>query len=315
MRGEISGQSTLKTTAKSAALGLVFTLVATAAPDFSGPHDAGLMAEPREREASGLAPSRRVDDLYWTHNDSGTEPLLHGVDRAGHSRGTVRLHGVKSEDWEDLASFELDGRAWLLVADCGDNFSSRPRGVLHVVAEPPLPSGGPATEVGATPAYSIHFIFEDGARDCEAVAVDPVERMVWLLTKRDEPARLYRLPLVPAGPREPAAARFAGTVPALADPHPGLRRRLLPAALKMGRWPTALDFSPDGRLALVLTLEGLVVFPRAANESWADALARTPVRLGRHTLPQAEAGCFSADGRSIFVSSEQTRRWMRYDRR
>lgn len=294
-------------------LGLVLALAAPAAPKFSGPHDAGLMAEPREREASGLAPSRLMDDLFWTHNDSGTAPVLHAVDRAGRARGRMRLQGVKAEDWEDVGSFELDGRSWLLVADCGDNFNSRPRGILHVIPEPEL-AGDLLTELVLAPAYSIPFLFEDGARDCEAVAVDPVERTVWLLTKRDEPARLYRLPLAAATPREPAVARFAGSVPALADPHPSLRRRLLPSALTMGRWPTALDFSPDGRLALVLTLEGIVLFPRAPDESWAEALARVPVRLARHTLPQAEAACFSADGRSIFVSSEQTRRWMRYDR-
>lgn len=316
MRAGISGQSTLKTTAKSAGLGLVFALSALGAPpEFDGPHDAGLMAEPRQREASGLAASRAHDGIYWTHNDSGSDPILFAVDENGRALARVRLTGVKVEDWEDLASFELDGRAWLLVADCGDNFANRPRSVLHVLAEPsPAAPTGPTAPAVAV-AYSIHFLFEDGTRDCEAVAVDAAERTVWLVTKRDDPARLYRLPLAAATADTPAVAKFAGTVEGLAHSRRSLRHRIMPAAFTMGRWPTALDFSADGTCALVLTYDAVLVYARAPGETWSEAMARPPKRLAPHTLPQAEAACFSRDGRSIYVSSEQNRRWMRYDRR
>jgi hypothetical protein len=314
MRAGISGQSTLKTTAKSAALGLVLALSALGAPPaFEGPHDAGLMAEPRQREASGLAPSRRTDGVFWTHNDSGNEPVAFAIDTDGRARGRVRLVGTKVEDWEDLASFELDGKPWLLVADCGDNFTNRPRGVLHVLAEPDPAALAGAADLAVAPAYSVHFIFEDGPRDCEAVAVDAADRAVWLLSKRDDPARLYRLPLAAAPAETPAVARFVGTVAGLANPTPSLRQRLMPSAFTMGRWPTALGFSPDRSCALVLTYAGVLVYAREPDETWADALARPPRRLAPHTLPQAEAACFSRDGRSLYVCSEQTRRWMRSD--
>jgi hypothetical protein len=305
---------------KSALPALVFLLAGTLAaadapPRFAGPFDAGLMAEPRNREASGLAPSRRAPDLVWTHNDSGGEPVLFALDSAnGARRGAVRLAGIANEDWEDLASFELDGKAWVLVGDMGDNRSVRTQVVLHVVAEPDPAALKPDGELSVSPAYSIHFTYEDGPRDCESVAVDPRERAVFLLSKRDAIPRLYRLPLAAADRDHPAVARLVGTVPHLPQPEGWQKELRIPTGAYRGS-PCAMAFSTNGTLAVVLTYGDLLLFPRAAGESWAGALAREPVRLPGHLMPQAEGVCFSADDRHLFVTSEQTIRWLRYDRR
>ena len=308
-----------KTTSKSGVCLLAIVLLGTLgaaefAPPlrFAGPFDAGLMAEPRNREASGLAVSRRVDGVVWTHNDSGGDPVLFALNSgAGSTRGTLRLLDVANKDWEDLASFKLDGQPWLLVADVGDNAGLRRNLVLHLVREPDLATRSEAT---AKPDYAIHFIYEDGARDCEAVAVDVQERAVYLLTKRDGPPRLYRLPLVAAEAANPAVARYVGVVPRL--PQPNFLQRMIKAPTGAYRHqPCAMDFSPDGKLAVVLTYGDVLVYPRTKGESWAEALARKPVELTGHQLPQAEGACFSRDGRSIFVCSEKTMRMLRYDQR
>jgi len=272
------------------------------------------MAGAAVQETSGLAPSRRTDDLFWAHNDSGSGPVLHALGADGRDRGRLRLTGATAEDWEDLASFELDGRAWLLVADVGDNFANRPHGVLHVVAEPDPATLAPGREQVAPVAWSLVFRYEDGPRDCEAVAVDPRDRSVWLLSKRDAPARLYRLPLAPAPRDQPAVARFVVPVPGLPQPN-ALQRRITQPLFAYRGQPTALDFSADGSLAAVLTYGALVLYPRHPAEDWAAALARPPRLLPAHALPQAEAACFSRDGRSLYVCSENSRRWLRYDRR
>jgi hypothetical protein len=75
-----------------------------------------------------------------------------------------------------------------------------------------------------------------------------------------------------------------------------------------------MDFSADGKLALVLTYGDLLLFPRQAGEPWAEALAREPIKLPPPVLPQAEGACFTRDGRAIFVCSEKTGRLLRYDR-
>ncbi len=285
------------------------------APRYAGPFDSGLMAEPQNREASGLASSQRIDGLIWTHNDSGGEPILFALNSAnGASRGAVRLLGVANTDWEDVASFTLDGQPWLMAADVGDNNAVRHDCVLHVVREPDPATLTPGHETELRPDYSIHFIYEDGARDCESVAVDAGERAVYLLSKREPIPRLYRLPLGAAAWDHPAVARVVGAVSHL--PQPSALQRLIknPTGAYRGS-PCAMDFSPDGSAAVVLTYGDVLVFPRAPGETWASALGREPIILPGHRLPQAEAVCFSRDGRAIYVASEQTMRLLRYDRR
>jgi hypothetical protein len=154
-------------------------------------------------------------------------------------------------------------------------------------------------------------VFEDLARDCESLAVDAREGFVYLLSKREPVPRLYRLPL--GASKELVVARRVGTVPHL--PQPDFLQRLLktPTGRYRGE-PTAMDFAADGSAAVVLTYGDTLLFPRAADESWADALAKPPVVLTPHDLPQAEAACFSQDGRSLYVASESSLRLLRYDR-
>jgi hypothetical protein len=309
----------LKTTPKSvpvALLGLLLALPGYAAtpPVYAGPVVAALLDEPQNQETSGIAVSQRNPGLLWTHNDSGGDAVLFALNADGSLRGKVRVEGATNYDWEEMTSFELDGKAWLLVADIGDNYAMRKSCVLHLIAEPEVAALAPGQELLLRPEYSIHYIYEDGARDAEALAVDVQERAIYILSKREDTPRLYRLPLAPAPAAQPAAARFLGLVPHLPQPTAFQRNVRLPTQAFLG-WPTAMDFSHDGTLALVLVYREPLLFPRAAGETWAEALAREPVTLPPHGLPQAEAACFTPDDRAILVCSEQVMILLRYDRR
>jgi hypothetical protein len=300
------------------ALAVLLALTACRAPadnptHFVGPIDAGTLAEPRNQETSGLAASRRAPGVLWAHDDSGGQPVLHAVSSEGKLLGQLRLAGVDNVDWEDIASFTLEGRAWLCVADGGDKHSRRPFVTLHFVAEPDPAALAAAGQWVVRPDFSINLSYEDGPRDCESVAIDPRERAVYLLSKREPVPRLYRLPLeLPT--RDVATARFVGEVPHF--PQPTQLQRALPMPTGAYRAnPCAMDFTADGSAAVVLTYGDLLLFPRRVGESWATAFARPPVALAPHGFPQAEAVCFGADGRSIFVASEDTLRLLRYDRR
>ena len=286
---------------------------AEVSPEYSGPTTAGQMAEPRNLETSGLAVSTRTPGLLWTHNASGGEPVLFALNTDGSLRGSVRLQGVVNRDWEDVAAFTLDGRAWLMAAEIGDNFAKHAQSALHVVAEPDAGQLDPAKPLGMLPAYTINFIYEDGPRDCEAVAVDVRERAVYLLTKRDRPNRLYRLPLAAAPADQPAVAHFIGH--AWEFPQPDVLQRLSPMlSVAFAGWPTAMNFLPDGSGAFVLTYGGLYYFPRAAGESWAAALARPAQVLPEFSLPQAEALAVTPDAAEIYIASEKTTQLLRYTR-
>src|SRR5262249_52340246 len=111
--------------------------VAANEPPFTGPVRVGKLAAPPRNEASGLMASRRMDDLLWVHDDSGGEPALYGVSFSGAHRCTLRINGVRNRDWEDVASFELGGTAWLLIGEIGDNDAKHRSSYLYLVAEPP----------------------------------------------------------------------------------------------------------------------------------------------------------------------------------
>jgi hypothetical protein len=286
-----------------------------APPTYVGPIDTGTPEVPPRHETSGIATSHRGGDYLWVHDDSGGDPALYAVTPAGKTVGSIRLKDVRNDDWEDVASFQKDGKAWLLIADTGDNDARRRTVSLHLVEEPPVGQLSPQIPVTVTPAWTMRMRYEDGPRDCESVAVDAAGGAIYLLTKRDDPPRLYRIDLA-AGQRDGpiVIARFVGEVPNLPEPtafelfarrgRPGKRHSEI----------TAMDFAPDGSAAAVLTYGAALLFERKPGESWATALARQPVRLPPHNFLQAEAICFSADGKSIYVAAEGLFPLTRYDR-
>ena len=270
-------------------------------PSYKEPHVAGHLPA-GINESSGLAASHRDPSLLWTHNDSGGQPVLYGIDPNGRRRGDVRLAGLHNTDWEDLASFELDGRSWLLVADTGDNGGRRRDCALYIIAEPDPATLVPLQEFTVPVAWKIPVRFPEGPRDCEAVAVDARAGLVYLLTKRTQPAILYTLPLRPAAGSSAAAQPVAKLTK---FPQPSTSQSLVPISTSRYRaQPTAMDFAADGSAAVVLTYGNACLFPRRPGEAWATALSRKPLVLPPHGLAQAEAVAFAPDGRTIYVTSE-----------
>ena len=149
-------------------------------------------------ESSGLASSNRYDDLLWSMNDSGNTPELFAMTTKGQDIGSWRVNIEDSVDWEAMSSFSLNGQAYLLVADVGDNFRWRPNLSFFVVKEPD-PALLDDRELDVE--WKVEFSYPEGVfRDCEAVAVDIHNRRVLLVTKRVNPPELYELPLIAENP-------------------------------------------------------------------------------------------------------------------
>ncbi len=270
---------------------------------YGAPVWSGRLENPALIEASGFARSHRDPARLWAINDSGHAAVLYALGFDGAHQGTLTLLGVENDDWEDLASVVRDGAPYLLVADTGDNLSRKALRTLHAVFEPAL-AGAP--DARAAPAWSLVFRFEDGPRDCEAVAVDPVSGEILLLSKRDVPARLYALAwpeAVGADAAAPALARFVAEVRNIPQP-----TRLDGAGLfPIGPWlaqPTAMAISPAGDAALVLTYGAAYRFARTGSASWAEAFRALPTRLRVPPLRGYESIGFSPDGRSLFLAIE-----------
>ncbi len=255
-------------------------------PVVGEPAITGKLANTQISEASGLASSRLYPGLLWAINDGGDDPLLYAVGSDGTDLGTFRVEGAENFDWEALASFRLRDTAYLLIADVGDNWQQRQTVTLYVVKEPVITATGIDNGRVAAIAWQIRFSYEDGPLDCEAVAVDAANQRVFLFSKRSLPPVLYELPLQPVDQGTTAVAHRLTTVPHF-------------------NWPTAMDLSPDGLSAVVLTYNNGYLFRRRQNEDWPSAFKRRPQRLRFNRLFQQEAACFGFYGKSVFVTSER----------
>jgi hypothetical protein len=256
-----------------------------------------LVTDERMAEISGLAASRRHPGILWVHNDGDNAPELYAIDATGQHRATLQLQGVRNVDWEDLAAFELDGHAYLVVADVGDNGGLRRELRLRVVEEP-----AKLADASVPLAWTVRFRWPDGPRDCESVAVDAAERAVYLVSKKRVPPELFRIALHPPSGRVQVAERVA-TLPGIEQPTPDDLRRN-PVYGRYRSQITAADIAPDGSAFAVLNYRRIVLWPRHPA-GWAAALQRPGRVLDFPWVPQAEALGFDADGRSLWLSSER----------
>jgi hypothetical protein len=276
--------------------------VATApARHWSRAEFSGLLTDADLAELSGLAASRAHPGLYWAHNDGDNGERLVAIRRDGTRAGSLRIEGVHNTDWEDLDSFDLDGKHYLLVSDTGDNGGIRKSLVLHVVEEP----AQLRDEAVLKPAWSIEFRWPDGARDCEAVAVDAAAGQVLLVSKKRVPPELLAVPLRPAPGGEPVVAQLLAVFGGIEQPS----AQDLKQNPVYGRYRSQIsgaDLSPNGRVLALLNYHSVHLYVRRPGQSWAAALKDgKPDVLALPWLPQAEGIAFSNDGASLLVGGEQ----------
>ena len=255
-------------------------------------------------EASGIAASRLVPGILWIVNDGGNPAMLYAVDMQGAHIGQVKIREARNVDWEDLAAYRSGDTAYLVIADFGDNRSRRRENLLYFLREPNT------SELSGQPNYSVpwerrvRFVYEDGPRDCEAIAVDPDENLILLLTKRTVPPIIYALPLEPDTQPPVSIARRIATVEDLRPPAnaPAVSD---PRFEKYRSQPTAMDISPDGSEIAILTYGDGYLYQRPNHRNWSEVFRHPPKWIRMPSLRQAESLCFTADGMALIVTSER----------
>ena len=149
-------------------------------------------------EASGAVFSRATDGLIWTHNDSGTDPVLYGVDTLGAITRRVPvdiaadMSGIR--DWEDIAVGPCATGQCLYIADVGDNAAARD--VVRIIRIPePDPQSNSTNDPGDDmQADAFYFRYPDGPRDAEALFILPDGRLNIVTKGRSGPVALFRYP-------------------------------------------------------------------------------------------------------------------------
>lgn len=133
--------------------------------------------------------------VLWTHNDSGGQPILYGLDTNDfHVAQRITIANAKNRDWEDVCT---DGTT-VFIGDFGNNKGKRTDLRIYYFPLEAIPASGDAI----VEADSIRFVFGDQTDftkrkvhdfDCEAIFA--TERYLYLFSKGWETGttRLYRL--------------------------------------------------------------------------------------------------------------------------
>lgn len=251
------------------------------------------ISDSRVSEISGIAPSRQVDNFFWVINDSGDDARLYAINASGIIVAEVKVRDADNIDWEDLASFKMDGESYLLIADVGNNVDPRDVFSLYLVKEPDIQDGKVDWQ------RRIDFRYSDGSPDCESVAVDAVNKKILLLSKRDVPPVLYELDLLADSGIN--TAKRVGEVTTIPQPTEDEKKKYLD---QFHAQPTALDILPDASKIAILTYRRLFIYDHKLNESYLVSLNRSDRALIEYpALEQAEAMCFY--GESVLITTEK----------
>jgi hypothetical protein len=247
----------------------------------------GILASGEINESSGLAAGRVNKGVLWTNNDSGDKARIFAFNHSGADLACVNIRGASARDWEDMCSFAIGRKSFLLLADIGDNFSMRDKCTLYVLPEPRLNIKKTGAKLTIPAALTINFKYSDGPHNCESIAVDTTTKTIYLVSKcKPASCKVYAIPLPNKSPRKTLVAK----------PIASLR---IPTT-------TAMDISPDGLRAVVLTYQHAYEYTRRPDETWSQGFSRKPRIIKMPFRLQGETICYAPDGRTLYLTSEKT---------
>jgi hypothetical protein len=235
-------------------------------------------------ESSGVAVSRRHPGVFWTHNDSGWDPVVFAVDSTGAILARVRVPDVTNRDWEDIELAPCnpgDDEHCLFIGEIGDNRERHPRIAVYRIPEP----DPRADSVSQTPTI-LRAIYQDGPRDAEALFV--TERGIFLVNKgRSHAVDLFHI--------EPPY-RHGQTVTLVA------RQQIAPPPTSVSAQVTGAAASIDGRRVVLRTYGGIQFFIMEGDTLVADG---RPATLVAPDQRQGEGIDFLDTDRFVLTSESQ----------
>lgn len=232
------------------------------------------------KEASGLCDSKMNPGYLWVHEDSGNPPQLFLVKNDGVLSKTVFIEGANNLDWEDMSLAKGPDPAinYIYLADIGDNQLNRAECIIYRFPEP----GSIADTVHVI--EKIRFQYPNGAHDAEAILVDNSTKDIYVITKSDDPAHIYKI----SYPQSVSSVNQAALVG------------------KLGfAGVTGAAISTDGREIIIKTYPAVSYFVRGSGEKIEGALTKTPLNLTYQLEPQGEAVAFAADNSGFYTISEK----------
>lgn len=252
----------------------------------------GTIASNAVSELSGIASSRRTENVWWGHNDSGDTARVFAFGSDGRDLGTYALAGAAANDWEDMAAGPgpIVGTQYLYVADIGDNARARPSIRVYRTPEPLVDPNAPTPAPQTLNAVdTLTFTYPDGAHDAESLLVDPVLGALYIVTKEMAgPSKVFKAPANLASGSSTILAQVA----------------TLTLGSGLAALATGADVTPAGNVVAVRSYSKVVMFERKAGTPLEASLLGVPCVGATANEMQGEAIGFSRDGRAYVTASE-----------
>jgi hypothetical protein len=254
----------------------------------------GTLQDREMDETSGIAASGINEDIYYIHNDSGDTSRFFAIKPDGHLVSTIYFHGDPKEvqgvhDCEDIAvgPGPDSGKSYVYMGDIGDNYSVRKYITVYRMEEKTAWADEKTTHIAK--AIPIHFKYPDGPKDAETLMIDPVEKLIIIVSKRRDSVGVYTSPL---------SYKIDDTLMLTK------RCMLFFSGIKPFKWITAGDISKDGTQVLLKSYVKVYYWKRQPNEHIWQTLKRKPLELPYTMEKQGEGIGFTPDGKGYYCVSE-----------
>jgi hypothetical protein len=242
-------------------------------------------------EASGLAASLRNPGVVWTHND-GSRERIYAFSTNGAHLANFNF-SLTVSDLEAIAAGPgpAANTSYLYLGDVGGSGGTNVvRNQVRVLRVPEpfvdlaWADDSRSSDFDGVEAFTL--VYPDGSYDAEALMVDPLTGDVFVMTKENGGARVYRANLN-ASPTTPVTMQFVRTV-------------------NFGV-VSAADISADGTQIIFRREDFAMIWSRCDAEPIGTALARAgqsvPV-IGPPVEPNGEGVAFLPDGTGYMTVSE-----------
>jgi len=224
-------------------------------------------------EASGIADSKANAGFLWVEEDSGNPTELYLLGYDGKVLKKVFIKGVVNRGWEDMAISGND----IYIGNIGDNNQVHTDYSIYYFAEP-LSSADTVTNI-----TTIGFQYPDGSHDADAFLIDPATKDIFIITKRDNPSRIYKLSF-PYDIISLNTVNLSGSL-AYSD-------------------VTSAAITQDGKEILIKTYTAINYYTRKPGETIEQTLQQPYTQLPYTPEPQGEAITFANNNSGFFTLSE-----------
>lgn len=260
---------------------------------YSEPKIVGTIKSDEIKEGSGLVSSKCSENVFWTHNDSGDDAYIFALDGKGEKLATYKVKGAKNIDWEDIADAKNEnGECFLFIGDFGNNARTRSEHTIYKVKEPTefTKSSSMKNPQMTDDAEAIKFTYPDIRHDAETLLVHPQTKEIYVITKRlTGAAGVYKL-----------KADYDRSAVNKLEKISDLRVPAVPEGFLTGG-----DISPDGKRVVICDYFFAYEFILPGNaKNFDEVWKQKPQKIELGTREQGEAIAYSADGNSIFATSE-----------